>query len=137
MQGCAGAFIALEAIPGVIGVTAMANAESRSPWNPRIPPPSPSPRDELVTLDGEILRAQCGDAPAQFLLAERLANQFNTTPNYIEIYKWYALSDRGGFEPASERLLALNAQMSQADIAQAQQRARGWRASSEGCDATG
>jgi len=133
LQGCSAAMIAMNAIPAIIGSGAIIGADDRSPF--RIPAGQPMSQNDtdLAMLDTQIQKAECGDAMSQYGLAGLLQNNFNTTPNKIEIYKWYRLAESGRYGPATEKLGALVVTMSESEIAQAQQRAQAWQAKTEGC----
>ncbi len=133
LQGCSAATIVMNAIPAIIGGGAIIGAEDRSPF--RIPAGQPISQNDtdLAMLDTQIQKAECGDAMSQYGLAGLLQNNFNTTPNKIEIYKWYRLAESGRFDPAREKLALLAATMSESEIAEAQQRAQAWQANTEGC----
>ena len=137
LHGCAAGIIAAQAIPTAIGAISIAGAEDRSPFRIQMPAPKPATDKDLAVLDANIRQAECGDAQSQYWLASALQNGFNTTPNSIEIYKWYRLAEIGEFAPASERLRSLDAKMSASEIAEARRRAQIWRAATEGCDASG
>ena len=133
LQGCAGAVIAAQMFPAVIGVGSVAGSGDRSPFRIDIPDAAKRADKELVELDTRIHQAACGDPQSQFWLASALQNNFNEQPNHIEIYKWYRLAEAGKFAPASARLAAMNDLMSASEIAQAVARAEVWQPLSEGC----
>jgi hypothetical protein len=133
LHGCAGAMIAAQAIPQVIGGISMANGEDRSPFQIKMPDAQPRTDTELAELDEQIRLAQCGDAKSQFWIASALRNSFNTQPNNIEIYKWFRLSEIGEYSPAGPEVAALGQSMSESEIAQAKQRVAGWTPMTEGC----
>ena len=133
LHGCAGAMIAAQVFPTVVGGISMAGARDRSPFRIDIPSATPRTDKDLAELDAQIRQAECGDAKSQFWLASALQNDFNTTPNSIEIYKWYRLAEMRKFAPATAQLAALDATMSEADIAQARGRALAWQAMTESC----
>ena len=131
LHGCAAVLVAAQVIPGGIGMLSAANAEDVDPWR-RYPSLVPAAED-LATVTVRIQRAECGDAQSQYWLASTLDDEVNTTPNYVEIYKWYRLAHIGGISLTSAELSALEAQMSEADIAKAQALAAEWRPATEGC----
>ena len=133
LQGCTAAMIVSNAFPAIIGGGAVLGAEDRSPF--RIPVDNLRPQNEvdLAVLDAKIQKAECGDAQSQYWLASVLQNNFNTTPNKVEIYKWYRLAESGRYDPATEKLRILAETMPEADITQAQQRAQAWQVNTEGC----
>ena len=133
LQGCAGAALAAQIFPTIIGVGSVAGSGDRSPFRIDIPAAGKRSDNELVELDTQIHQAACGNPQSQFWLAAALQNGFNTTPNKIEIYKWYRLAEIGKFAPASAKLAALHDTMSEPDIAQAMARAEAWQALTEGC----
>ena len=135
LSGCLGATIAAQVAPTVLGLTSMANAEDRSPFAIQKVNSQLSGEDDLAKLDVQIRLAECGNPPSQYWLASALQNGFNTTPNSVEIYKWYLLAELGSYAPAGEELSALDATMSAPDIAEARARAGAWQASTEGCEA--
>jgi TPR repeat protein len=137
LQGCAGAVVALQAIPVAIGGVAAANAEDRSPFRTQIQNPQPWTDRDLAMLDAHIRRAECGNAESQYWLGSALKNDFNATPDNVEIYKWYRLAEMKGFAPATEELTALDATMSESAIAEARARAREWQPTTEDCPVGG
>jgi hypothetical protein len=137
LQACVAGMAAVQAIPAAVGVIAVANAEDRSPFRSQKPNLHPPAVDELAQLDAQIRRAECGDAEAQYLLASTLKDNAYTTPNAVEIYKWYRLAQMGEFAPATDELTALDATMSEPDIAKARMRAREWQPMTEGCPVGG
>ena len=136
LQGCAGAIVA-QAFPFAMGGLAMANVESSSPFTTYVPNARPRTQEELAALDRHIRQAECGDAPSQYWLAGALHNDFNTSPNTVEVYKWYRLAELGGYAPATQALGTLTDSMSDAEIADARARADRWQGTSEGCAVTG
>ena len=88
---------------------------SRCPRQPRI-----------AALGATHLRAECGDAEAQFQLASALSDDSASIPNRVEIYKWYRLSELGDYEPASDRLDGLLVAMTPGEVAEGQDLVRGW-----------
>ena len=137
LNGCTAAIIAAQVVPTVVGGIAIAGAQPRSPFRMGGGATAPDTDPDLSALNARIRQAECGDAPSQYWLASALQNGFNTTPNDIEIYKWYRLAELGKFVPASAQLAALAATMSTSEIAQARARAQVWQASNQGCAASG
>ncbi|MFT5171901.1 MAG: hypothetical protein ACI8W7_000065 [Gammaproteobacteria bacterium] len=133
LQGCAGAVLAAQIFPTIIGVGSVAGSGDRSPFRIDIPAAEKRADYKLAELDKQLHQAACGDPQSQFWLASALQNNFNTEPNSIEIYKWYRLAEIGKFAPATARLAALNDTMSVSEIAQAAARAEVWRPLTEGC----
>jgi hypothetical protein len=134
LTGCpAAAVMVVQAVPGVIGLGAVAGSENRSPFHHRMPDSYARPRDEMAQLDATIQRAECGDPESQFRLATTLRNGMNTAPNNIEIYKWYRLAQDGGYVAAGDELANLETTMSGTDVARARALASDWRPSAEGC----
>ena len=115
----------------------MANADDRSPF--RTPTPNPQLRtdNELAMLDAHIRRAECGNAESQYWLGSALKNDFNATPDNVEIYKWYRLAEMREFTPATAELTVLDATMSESEIAEAQARASEWQPTTEDCPVGG
>lgn len=132
LQGCA-AGMAVQAVPAVMGAAAMANADDVSPFRSHVRAPQPDSDTDLAMLDAQIRRAECGDAESQYWLAHRLENTYNATPNTVEIYMWYRLAEIGGMEAATAELAALDARMSNRDVATARRRASDWRPAPESC----
>jgi TPR repeat protein len=133
LQGCLAGLIVAQAVPAAMGGVAMANTENRSPFVTRMPNQPARTDAELAALDAQLLAAACGDANAQFWLGSALHNGFNTSPDPIEIYKWYRLAQHGGVGAATPELERLAAGMSEAQIAQAKLRVSQWRVREEGC----
>ena len=133
LHGCAGAMIAAHALPTVFGGISIAGAEDRSPFRIKMPDSKRRTDNELATLDEQIRLAGCGDAKSQFWLASALKNDFNTSPNSIEIYKWFRLAEIGEYAPASAELVALDQTLSEVEIGEAKSRARAWKPTGQGC----
>jgi hypothetical protein len=133
LHGCAGAVLAAQIFPTIIGVGSVAGSGDRSPFRIDIPAAEQRSNEDLAELDMKIQQAECGNAQSQFWLASALQNEFNTAPNSIEIYKWYRLAEIGLFAPATEKLAALHNTMSEAELSQAMARAQAWQPATEGC----
>ncbi len=134
LQGCVAAIVAMQAVPAAIGGVAMANAEDVSPFRNKIPKPQqPRTDKELAMLDTHLRLAGCGNAESQYWLGSALKNDFNATPDYVEIYKWYRLAELGKFTPATEELATLDTTMPAPEIAEARARASGWQPETEDC----
>jgi hypothetical protein len=133
LQGCLVGMVAAQVFPAVIGGGAIFGSEDRDPF--RIPVGNETlPSDiDLAMLDTQIQKADCGDAEAQYWVASALQNNFNTTPNNTEIYKWYRLAEVGRYEPATQELQALAGFMSESEITDAEQRVQEWQAITQGC----
>ncbi len=126
LVGCP-ATAALNAVPMVVGATAISQADARSPFD------SGMREDELVAFDRRLRRAECGEAASQYWLATSMQRSaFDASPNNVEIYKWYLLAQAGGIE-ASEEMMTLEVAMTEADIAEARARARAWQPRAEDC----
>ena len=135
VQGCAAA--AAQVLPALLGRIAIGDVDDRDPFRITRGDTAPGANLSLADLDVMIQQAECGDAQSQYWVASAIQNNFNTTPNNVEIYKWYKLSDMGHYAPASTKLAALNATISEAEISQASSLARQWRPKTEGCQLSG
>ena len=133
LNGCLVAAIVGQVVPAAFGITSLVGAEDRSPFRIQKVNATLHTDEDMAELDLHIRQAGCGDAPSQFWLASALQNGFNTTPNNVEIYKWYLLAESGGYVPAREELTALGSTMSESEIAEAGVRAQAWQATTEGC----
>lgn len=71
--------------------------------------------------------AQRGDADAQYMLGRMHAAGNGTTQNFVQAHKWYNLAASRGHRHAAEARDALAERMTPAQIAEAQQAARGWQ----------
>ncbi len=131
LQGCSAATIAMNAIPAIIGTGAIAGADDRSPFRIPVGQPMSQSEADLAMFDEQIKKAECGDPESQYWLANQLQNNFNQSPNKIEIYKWYRLAESARYGPATEKLLALAATMSEPEITDARQRAQSWQAKTD------
>ncbi|MDX1430878.1 MAG: hypothetical protein R3286_00380 [Gammaproteobacteria bacterium] len=136
LQGCA-AGVAAVAVPAAFGGAAIAGAEDRRPFGGGITYTGTGTADELAVLDAKIRRANCGDAESQYWLADTLDNGLNGTPNKIEIYKWYRLAEMGGIAPAAQKVTALDARMSRAEVTEAKARVSAWQPTTENCPPRG
>lgn len=137
LQGCLPAIAAAQVAPFAAAGLAVNGAEEHSPFQSYLPHTAPSPDDDLATIDARIRRAECGEAESQYWLAAHLNNNFNSTPDNVEIYMWYRLSEMGGYRPASDKLSALGDAMSVSQISQARARARAWHPAIEDCPSRG
>jgi len=137
LQGCAGAVMAIQAVPMAVSAVAIANTEDRSPFPTRVANPQVRNDEALVALDAHIRRAECGSAESQYWLGSALKNDFNATPDNVEIYKWYRLAEMGGFASATEELTVLDSTMPESEIAEARTRAREWQPTTEDCPVGG
>lgn len=137
LQSCTAGLLAAGAVPAVIDLVAIGGAEEQSPWQGHNPSFRPMVDENLAALDARILQAECGDAESQFWLASALKNNLDTTPNYVETYKWFRLAQIGEFEPATEQLTTLDVTMSKSDITKARALSREWHPKTEGCPDTG
>jgi hypothetical protein len=135
LTGCpTAAVMAVQMIPTAIGVGAVAGSADRNPFHYRVPDNFARPEDQgMSQLDATIQQAECGDPESQFRLATTLRNGFNTSPNNVEIYKWYRLAHSAGYTPAGDELATLEASMSGPDVDRARQLASDWQPSTEGC----
>ena len=133
LNGCLPAMIVGQVAPVVFGGVAMANVDDRSPFKIHKPNAKPAIETDLAKLDAQIRQAECGDPQSQFWVASALQNGFNSTPNSIEIYKWYRLAEIGNYSRASKELEALDATMSESEISAARDRVQAWRPATEGC----
>jgi hypothetical protein len=137
LQGCLPGLLVVQAVPGVMGSVAMANADNRDPFVTRAPYAPPRTDAELAAIDAHLLAAHCGDARSQYWLASALGNEFNTSPDRIEIYKWLRLAEGGGIAAATPQRERLDASLTPLQIAEADRRVRQWRPRAEGCPASG
>ena len=133
LNGCLAAAIIGQVVPAAFGITSMVGAEDRSPFRIQKVNATLHSDEDMAELDLRIRQAECGDAPSQYWLASALQNGFNTTPNNVQIYKWYLLAESGSYMPAREELIALGATMSEPEIVEARTRAQAWQAETEGC----
>ena len=133
LNGCLAAAIIGQVVPAAFGITSMVGAEDRSPFRIQKVNATLHSDEDMAELDLRIRQAECGDAPTQYWLASALQNGFNTTPNNVQIYKWYLLAESGNYVPAREELTALGSTMSEPEIAEARKRAQAWQATTEGC----
>jgi hypothetical protein len=83
LQGCAGAALAAQIFPTIIGVGSVAGSGDRSPFRIDIPAAQTRGDHKLAELDKHIHQAACGDPQSQFWLAAALQNDFNTQPDSI------------------------------------------------------
>ena len=86
-----------------------------------------SPDDQGRAMDLLRAAADGGHGPAQFSLAERLAQGANgTDPDYIEAHKWYNIAATMGHPDAPEQREILGNLMTPEQVAAAQTAARLW-----------
>ena len=81
--------------------------------------------------------AQRGDADAQYMLGRMHAAGNGTTQNFVQAHKWYNLAASRGHRHAAEARDSLAERMTPAQIAEAQQAARGWQPGTTSSSDTG
>lgn len=133
LQGCLAAMAAVQAFPAVIGGMSAASASDRDPFIQQAPPDSSGSEDGVAAMGRKVRRAECGDPQSQYWLAARLDNGFNAAPNYVEVYKWYRLAEKGGFSAASKRVAALDATLPETQVMEARAMAEDWQPATESC----
>ena len=82
------------------------------------------PRDQKQAIKWISLAAEQGHALAQLSLGVKYAFGEGVRQDYQRTYQWASLSQMKGFEVANELMRTMEAKMSKADIASAQQMAR-------------
>jgi len=80
------------------------------------------PKDESQGLALLQRAAQDGLAEAQFQMGERTYGGGNNAEKYIDAYVWYALAQRGGFEPSAAKVTELESRMTPDQLAEARRR---------------
>ena len=80
------------------------------------------PKDETQGLALLERAAQDGQPQAQFQMGERTYGDGNNSENYVAAYVWYALAQRGGIENAGNRVIDLEARMTQEQLSEARKR---------------
>lgn len=80
------------------------------------------PKDENQGLALLQRAAQDGLPQAQFEMGERTYGDGNNAEKYFDAYVWYALAQRGGFEPSAAKVTELESRMTPDQLAEAQRR---------------
>ena len=85
------------------------------------------PQDDKEALRWYRLAAEQGLPRAQFILGSRYATGEGIRQDYVQAYKWLSLAAAQGHKKASHARDLAAGQMSQSQIAKAQQLARKWK----------
>ena len=113
----------------------MANLPERSPFAGGVQYVGPQSDDELEALSANLQRAECGDPAAQYWVASKLRNDFNSRPDWVAIYKWYTLATEKDYAPAAHALKALDQELPDDQIELGRDRASDWQPRKAGCAA--
>ena len=117
----------------VVGGVAMNNLDDRQPFNSHVKYVGPRTEEDLEELTKHLQQAECGNAQSQYWVATALRTGFNTSPDWVEIYKWYRLAEEQNYAPAAEATSALKVEMTADDLAAGEHRARQFTPRSENC----
>lgn len=124
--------MAVQVAQVAVGGVAMANIDDHMPFSRKVTYDGRMSPSALEELDERLALADCGDAESQYWMASALYG-FNSSPDKVEIYKWYRLAELSGFDSAVDRRVAVQDAMSAEELAQARARTDAWAPRTEGC----
>jgi|TARA_B100000315_G_scaffold252609_1_gene289725 hypothetical protein len=83
-------------------------------------------RSEARAFRSAAEHAECGDADAQYTLAQHYRSGAGALEDLIQSYRWYQISAASGHIYAGFQMTDLAAEMTPDDIAEAERLARAW-----------